>query len=93
MNHTQSKVSHYDQIIHVLTQLQSRFNLIKKALNFSSQSHIESERAAGHGNFKRAEKRIIKTQPSKEEISQGKRIVVQKVSDIDAEMKEEDTKE
>lgn len=54
---------------------------------------IESERAAGHGNFKKAEKRIIKTQPSKDEFAQGKRVVVQKVSDIDAEMEEAKTQE
>lgn len=53
----------------------------------------ESERAAGHGNFKKAEKRIIETQPSKQELAQGKRVVVQKVSDIDTEMQEEATEE
>lgn len=50
----------------------------------------ESERAAGQGNFKKAEKRIIETQPSKAEFAQGKRVIVQKVGDIDAEMKDEE---
>lgn len=61
-----------------------------KALELEPYSHEEAEKAAGHGNFKKAEKRIIETQPSKEEFAKGKRIVVQKVKDIDTEMKEEE---
>lgn len=61
-----------------------------KALELEPYSIEESERAAGQGNFKKAEKRIIETQPSKEEFAKGERVVVQKVSEIDTEMKEED---
>lgn len=61
-----------------------------KALELEPYSHEEAERAAGHGNFKNAEKRVIKTQPSKEELAKGKQIVVQKVKDIDAEMNEDE---
>lgn len=59
-----------------------------KALELEPYTIEESERAAGHGNFKKAEKRIIETQPSKEEFEQGKRVIVQNVNDIiDTEMK------
>lgn len=60
-----------------------------KALELEPYTIEESERAAGQGNFKKAEKRVIETQPSKEEFAKGKRVVVQKVSEIDTEMKEE----
>lgn len=60
-----------------------------KALELEPYSIEESERAAGHGNFSKAEKRIIETQPSKEELAKGKRVKVEKVNDIDSEMKEE----
>lgn len=60
-----------------------------KALQLEPYSIEESERAAGQGNYKKAEKRIIETQPSKEEFAKGKRVVVQKVSEVDTEMKEE----
>lgn len=60
-----------------------------KALELEPYSIEESERAAGQGNFKKAEKRIIETQPSKEEVAKGKRVTVQKVNEIDSEMKEE----
>lgn len=49
-----------------------------KALELEPYSIEESEKAAGHGNFKAAEKRIIKTQPSKEEFVQGKMVMVEK---------------
>lgn len=70
-----------------------KWHLIPFIFFISTFNCTESERAAGHGNFKKAEKRIIETQPSKQELAQGKRVVVQKVSDIDAEMKEEVTQE
>lgn len=61
-----------------------------KALELEPYTIEESERAAGQGNFKKAEKRVIETQPSKDDFAKGKRVVVQKVSEIDTEMKEED---
>lgn len=61
-----------------------------KALELEPYSIEESERAAGQGSFKKAEKRIIETQPSKEEFAKGKRVVVQKVNEIDTEMKDEE---
>lgn len=36
----------------------------------------EAERAAGHGSFKRPEKRKIETQPTREEYNEGKRVKV-----------------
>lgn len=60
-----------------------------KALELEPYTIEEAERAAGQGNFKKAEKRIIETQPSKEELAKGKRVVVQKVSEVDAEMKQD----
>lgn len=50
-----------------------------KALELEPYSIEESERAAGHGNFKAADKRIIETQPTKEEFAKGKRVKVEKV--------------
>lgn len=50
-----------------------------KALELEPYSIEESERAAGHGNFKAADKRIMKTQPTKEEFAKGKRVKVEKV--------------
>ena len=48
-----------------------------KALELDPYSIEESERAAGHGNFKKAEKRVIEQQPSKEEYAEGKRVTVE----------------
>lgn len=48
-----------------------------KALELEPYSLEEAERAAGHGNFKPAEKRVIETQPSKEEYQAGKRVKVE----------------
>lgn len=45
-----------------------------KALELEPYSIEESERAAGHGEFKKAIKRKIETQPSKEEFASGKRV-------------------
>lgn len=59
-----------------------------KALELEPYSIEESERAAGHGNFKEAEKRIMETQPSKAEVVKGARVKVEKVSD---QMQVEDT--
>lgn len=60
-----------------------------KALELEPYSIEESERAAGHGNFKNAEKRNMETQPSKEEQAKGKKVNVVKISEIDTDMKEE----
>lgn len=51
-----------------------------KALELEPYSIEESERAAGQGNFKSAEKRILETQPSKAEYKAGKRVKVEKVT-------------
>uniref|UniRef100_A0A0K8TQY1 Zinc finger protein 593 homolog n=1 Tax=Tabanus bromius TaxID=304241 RepID=A0A0K8TQY1_TABBR len=45
-----------------------------KALEAEPYSIEESERAAGRGSYKAPKKRVIVTQPSKDEIVQGKRI-------------------
>lgn len=50
-----------------------------KALELEPYSIEESERAAGHGSFIEPEKRIIETQPTKEEFATGKRVKVEKV--------------
>lgn len=60
-----------------------------KALELEPYSIEESERAAGHGSFIKAEKRVMETQPSKKEFADGKRVNVVKVKDIDTEMKVE----
>lgn len=60
-----------------------------KALELEPYSIEEAARAAGQGSFIKAEKRVIETQPSKEELAKGKKVKVEKVSEIDAEMKEE----
>lgn len=48
-----------------------------KALELEPYSIEESERAAGHGSFVEAAKRKLETQPSKEELAKGKRVVVE----------------
>lgn len=60
-----------------------------KALEMEPYSLEEAERAAGHGSYIKAEKRIIKTQPTKDDFIKGERVKVEKVKDIDSEMKEE----
>lgn len=62
-----------------------------KALELEPYSVEESERAAGHGNFKAAEKRIMETQPSKAEYKAGKRVVVEKVNNDSKMQVEEET--
>ncbi|XP_055371423.1 zinc finger protein 593 homolog [Condylostylus longicornis] len=47
-----------------------------KALEIEPYSVEESERAAGHGNYKAPLKRTIETQPSKDEVRGGKRIKI-----------------
>lgn len=64
-----------------------------KALELEPYSIEESERAAGQGNYKKAEKRNIETQPSRQEFAKGKRVVVQKINDIDTEMKDNEKEE
>lgn len=50
-----------------------------KALETEPYSIEESERAAGRGSFQKAKKRVMETQPSKEEVIAGKRIRVEVV--------------
>lgn len=50
-----------------------------KALETEPYSIEESERAAGRGSFQKAKKRVMETQPSKEEVIAGKRIKVEVV--------------
>lgn len=59
-----------------------------KALELEPYSLEEAERAAGQGSYIKPEKRIIETQPSKAELAKGKKVKVEKVSEIDTEMKE-----
>lgn len=50
-----------------------------KALETEPYSIEESERAAGRGSFQKAKKRLMETQPTKEEVIAGKRIKVEVV--------------
>ncbi|KAH8420047.1 hypothetical protein KR009_005244 [Drosophila setifemur] len=50
-----------------------------KALELEPYSIEESERAAGRGSFQKAKKRVLETQPTKEEVIAGKRIRVEPV--------------
>lgn len=61
-----------------------------KALELEPYSIEESERAAGHGSFKKPIKRKIETQPSREEFASGKRV---KLEEVVAEEEEEETDE
>lgn len=54
-----------------------------KALELEPYSIEESERAAGHGNFVKAQKRKIETQPSRQEYAAGKRVKVDIVQSED----------
>lgn len=45
-----------------------------KALEAEPYTTEEAERAAGHGSYVKPKKRTITTQPSKEEVTKGKRI-------------------
>ncbi|KAH8288249.1 hypothetical protein KR044_006086, partial [Drosophila immigrans] len=55
-----------------------------KALETEPYSIEESERAAGRGSFQKPKKRVISTQPSKDEVIAGKRIKVEEVPDADS---------
>ena len=55
-----------------------------KALEAEPYSIEESERAAGHGNYVQAKKRVMKTQPSKAEVAAGKVIEIEEKVDDDA---------
>ncbi|XP_034119145.1 zinc finger protein 593 homolog [Drosophila albomicans] len=55
-----------------------------KALETEPYSIEESERAAGRGSFQKPKKRVITTQPSKEDVIAGKRIKVEEVPDNNA---------
>lgn len=52
-----------------------------KALEAEPYTIEESERAAGHGSYKKPLKRTMETQPSKEEAKAGKRIKVEVVDE------------
>ncbi|KAM7350823.1 zinc finger protein 593 homolog isoform 1-T2 [Cochliomyia hominivorax] len=52
-----------------------------KALETEPYTIEESERAAGHGSYQKPKKRIMETQPSKEEVKAGKRIKVEEVDE------------
>lgn len=56
-----------------------------KALELEPYSIEESERAAGHGCFKEALKRKMETQPSKEEVKQGKKLKIEVVEKTEME--------
>ncbi|XP_018804241.1 PREDICTED: zinc finger protein 593 homolog [Bactrocera latifrons] len=45
-----------------------------KALELEPYTVEEAERAAGQGSYKAPKKRVIRTQPTKEEVKKGKRI-------------------
>ncbi|XP_053948057.1 zinc finger protein 593 homolog [Anastrepha ludens] len=49
-----------------------------KALELEPYTEEEAERAAGQGCYKAPKKRVIKTQPTKEEVKKGKRIQLEK---------------
>lgn len=51
-----------------------------KALELEPYSMEEAERAAGRGCFKEAAKRILETQPTKEELLAGKKLRVEVVT-------------
>lgn len=61
-----------------------------KALELEPYSIEESERAAGKGNFKAAEKRTIETQPTKEEFTKGKRVKVETITSQENKMHTEE---
>ncbi|XP_037932091.1 zinc finger protein 593 homolog [Teleopsis dalmanni] len=48
-----------------------------KALETEPYSVEESERAAGHGSYKQPKKRVMETQPSKDEVVAGKRMKIE----------------
>lgn len=60
-----------------------------KALELEPYTKEEAERAAGHGNYKAPEKRIIETQPSKEEYKAGKRVKVELKPKVEDQMQVE----
>lgn len=52
-----------------------------KALETEPYTIEESERAAGRGSYQKPKKRVMETQPSKEEVKAGKRIKVEVVDE------------
>lgn len=55
-----------------------------KALETEPYTKEEAERAAGQGSYVKAKKRVMKTQPTKEEVAAGKKIKIEEVVDKDA---------
>lgn len=64
-----------------------------KALELEPYSIEESERAAGHGSFKEAPKRILETQPTKEELRAGKKLKIEVVTKVAKDSNEMDATE
>lgn len=52
-----------------------------KALETEPYTIEESERAAGRGSYQKPKKRVMETQPTKEEVKAGKRIKVENIED------------
>lgn len=81
--HYRTKVCEAPSLIGLRRNLIVFFNKTKvhkrrlKALEIEPYSIEESERAAGHGNFVEAPKRRLETQPTKEELAQGKKLVLE----------------
>lgn len=71
--------------------MRSNWNRLKvhkrrlKALEIEPYSIEESERAAGHGIFLEAPKRRLETQPTKKELAEGKKLVLEIVEKQDME--------
>lgn len=59
-----------------------------KALELEPYSVEESEKAAGHGSYVKAKKRVMETQPSKEEVKAGKRIKLEEAPEKVKKMQE-----
>lgn len=59
-----------------------------KALELEPYTIEESEKAAGHGNYAKAKKRVMETQPTKEEAKAGKRIKLEEAPEKVKKMQE-----
>lgn len=59
-----------------------------KALELEPYSIEESEKAAGHGSYVKAKKRVMETQPTKEEVKAGKRIKLEEAQQKAKKMQE-----
>lgn len=59
-----------------------------KALELEPYTIEESEKAAGHGSYVKAKKRVMETQPTKEEAKAGKRIKLEEAPEKVKKMQE-----